>query len=121
MGYCIGGKLAFATAGAHPARVAAAAVIHAGGIAGDAPDSPHKLAPAIEGRLYFGIADNDPSCTPEQQGVLAAALAAAHVRSTIEHVAGKQHGYAVPDFPTYDANAAETHFERIRDLFAASL
>lgn len=121
MGYCIGGRLAFATAGSHPDRVAAAASIHGGGIATDAPDSPHRNAPAIKARLYFGIADNDQSCTPEQQGQLVAALASAHLRYTIDHFAGALHGFAVSDFAVYQPGAAELHFERVRELFAASL
>ena len=41
-GYCMGGRLAFLTAGAHPGAVAAAASIHGGGVATDAADSPHR-------------------------------------------------------------------------------
>ena len=121
MGYCIGGRLAFATAGAHPDAVAAAGAIHGGGIATDAADSPHRNAPAIKARLYFGIADNDASCTPEQQGQLVAALTSAHLRFTIDHFAGKLHGFAVSDFAVFDEGAAAVHFERLRELFAASL
>ena len=88
VGYCIGGRLAFATAGSHPKEIAAAASVHGGSIATDAPDSPHLAAGHIEARLYFAIADEDRSCTPEQQGKLAVALAAAHVDFTVEHLRG---------------------------------
>jgi carboxymethylenebutenolidase len=121
IGYCIGGRLAFSTAGSHPEKIGAAACIHGGGISTDAPDSPHLLAGAIRARLYFGIADNDPSCTPEQQGRLMTALAAAHVRFTIDHFSSVSHGYAMTDFPVYAAEPAELHWRRAEELFAAGL
>lgn len=121
MGYCIGGRLTFLTAIHHAAQVAAAAAIHGGGLATDAPDSPHRRAGEIKARLYLGVADNDPSCTPAQLGMLVTALAEAHVHVTLDRVAGALHGYAVPDFPVYQRAAAEVHAERIRELFATSL
>ncbi len=121
MGYCIGGRLAFATAGSHPTLIAAAAAIHGGNVANDLPDSPHRNAAAVQAPLYFAIADNDRACTPEQQGMLVAALGAAHVRYTVDHFAGAAHGFAVSDFAVHDRAATEVHFERIRALFAATL
>ena len=121
VGYCIGGRLAFATAGAHPERVGAAASIHGGGIATDAPDSPHLAATQIRARLYFAIADNDQTCSPEQQARLVTALASAHVRFTIDHFAGAAHGFAVRDFPVYREAPAEAHVARVTELFAESI
>lgn len=120
-GYCIGGRLSFAAAGAHASEIGAAACIHGGGLASDAPDSPHLAAAKIKANLYFGVADADPSCTPEQLGKLVAALAAAHVQFTVDHFKGRKHGFAVQDFPMYDAAAHDTHWSRIVELFAASL
>ncbi len=80
IGYCMGGRTAFVAAGTYPARVAAAASIHGGGLATAEADSPHRLAPAIRARLYFGVADDDRSCTPESQAMLKAALDEAKVR-----------------------------------------
>jgi carboxymethylenebutenolidase len=119
-GYCLGGRLAFATAGTHPSDIAAAASIHGGGIATDAPDSPHLQADKIEARLYFGIADADSSCTPEHQGVLVTALAKAHLRFTIDHFHGAAHGFAMEDFPVFRKDAAETHWRRLQELFGAA-
>ncbi|APR85691.1 Dienelactone hydrolase [Minicystis rosea] len=119
MGYCIGGRLAFTTAVTYPKDIAAAASIHGGGIATDAPDSPHREADKVEARLYFAISDNDGSCTPEQQGMLVTALAKAHVRFTVDHFRAA-HGFAVSDIPVYDKEAAETHWRRIEELFAVA-
>jgi len=121
VGYCIGGRLAFATAGVHTERVGAAASIHGGAIATDAPDSPHLNAQKVQAKLYFAIADNDPSCTPEQQGKLVSALASAHIDFTVENFANTQHGFALADLPMFDQVAAEQHWGRVRELFASAL
>lgn len=121
MGYCIGGRLTFITAGAFPEQVAAAASIHGGALATDAPDSPHLAAEKIRARLYFGVADNDSSATPEQQAKLVSALAAAHVRFTFDHFQGALHGFAMEDFPVYQASAAEKHWQRVEELFGEAL
>jgi carboxymethylenebutenolidase len=121
-GYCMGGRLAFAAAGAHPDRVAAAASFHGGRLAmEDDPESPHKRASDVQARLYFGVADNDGSCTPEDQARLAAALDAAKVDYRMELYPGAAHGFAVKDFPVYDEAAAERHWERTAELFDATL
>jgi carboxymethylenebutenolidase len=121
IGYCRGGLMTFTAAGAHPARVAAAAAFHAGNIATEDPGSPHLQAGNIRGALYFGVADNDPSCPPEAQARLAAALDEAKVDYELELYAGKGHGFAVPDNPTFDADAAERHWSKALDLFARTL
>ena len=121
VGYCMGGRIAFIAAGAYPERVGAAASFHGGNLANGEPDSPHLKAGHIRAHVYLGVADNDGSCTPEQQGLLASSLGAAHVTYQIELYAGVSHGFAVPDMPVYDAAAAERHWERLTTFFAASL
>jgi len=120
IGYCIGGKLAFLTAGHHASRVAAAAPIHAGGLVSDGDESPHLLASKIEARLYLGIADEDGSCSPAHQAKLIEALATAHVRFTIDHFKGRKHGFAMKDFPVHDERAESLHYLRVRELFTAA-
>jgi carboxymethylenebutenolidase len=121
VGYCMGGRLAFAAAGAHPTRVAAVACIHGGNLATDDPTSPHLQAGKIRAQLYFGVADNDQSCTPEAQALLKAALDDAKVRYTMELYPGASHGFAPPDLPVYDHAASERHWERVLALFAETL
>ncbi len=121
VGYCMGGRIAFTAAGAHPDRIGAAASIHGGHLVTGEPDSPHAKADRIRARVYLGVADNDGSCTPEHQGTLATALGAAHVAYQIELYQGASHGFAVPDMPVYDAAAAERHWERLATLFASAL
>lgn len=121
VGYCRGGLMAFTAAGAHPSRVAAAASIHGGGIATDDPSSPHLKADAIRARLYFGVADNDQSCTPAAQELLRTALDKAAVTYQLEQNPGVGHGYAVADNPSYDQAAADRHWDRVTALFAETL
>jgi carboxymethylenebutenolidase len=121
MGYCMGGRLAFTTAGAHPDRIGAAACIHGGHIVTGEPNSPHLAASKIKAELYFGVADEDGSCTPEHQGILASTLGAAHVAYQIELYRGARHGFAVPDMPVYDQAAAERHWARLATLFKSAL
>jgi carboxymethylenebutenolidase len=121
MGYCMGGRMAFAAAGAYPTRVAAAASIHGGGLATEDPASPHLQAANIGGTLYFGVADNDPSCSLESQAQLTAALDKAKVTYQLELYPGKAHGFAVPDNATFDEAAAEQHWQRVSSLFAGTL
>jgi carboxymethylenebutenolidase len=121
MGYCLGGRLAFTTAGSFPDRIAAAASIHGGGLVTEEADSPHKLSDKVQAKLYFGVADNDRSCTPEQQATLKAALDAAKVRYRLELYPGAQHGFAVSDMPPYNATAAQQHWDRALALFSETL
>ncbi|SNQ49548.1 Dienelactone hydrolase-like enzyme [Frankia canadensis] len=121
VGYCRGGLMAFTMAGELPERIAAAASIHGGGIATDAPTSPHLRAGAITAGLYFGVAENDRSCTPEQRDMLVAALEKAGVRYELDDVPAG-HGFAVRDHTgAYDEAAAENHFAKVTALFAREL
>lgn len=121
MGYCMGGRLAFMVATIVPERVAAVAPIHAGGLVNDTPESPHLRAPKLRAATYFAIADNDPSCTQEQQRLLEDALAAANVRHQLELFPGTKHGFGMSDGAVYDAAATSRVWQRIEALFAAAL
>jgi len=75
----------------------------------------------MRGKLYFACADNDSACTPEQRATLAETLTAAGVDHQIELYPGALHGFAMSDFPVYDAAAAQHRSQRVLELFAASL
>jgi carboxymethylenebutenolidase len=121
VGYCMGGRLAFIASTVWPERVAAVASIHGGGLVTDAEDSPHRGAGRIRASLYLGVADEDPSCTPEHQRALREALDAAGVDYQLELYPGARHGFAMPDFPVYDEAASEKHWERVLALFGRAL
>lgn len=119
-GYCMGGRMSLTTAGHHPERVAAAASFHGGQLASDAPDSPHLVAGRIAGTVYVAAAADDPSFPREQEARLEAVLTDGGVDHTIETYPAA-HGFAVPDNPTYDADAAERHWAALTELYRATL
>ena len=61
IGYCMGGRHAYAAAGTFPARVAAMASLHAGFQVTESADSAHLLTRHIRASCYFGFADGDPA------------------------------------------------------------
>lgn len=119
-GYCMGGGLSLVAAARYPERVAAAASFHGGNLATDAPDSPHRLVPSVSGRVYVAGATDDGSFPPEQEALLEQALTDAGVEHTIETYPAA-HGFAVPDMPTFDADAADRHWRALDELFGATL
>jgi carboxymethylenebutenolidase len=119
-GYCMGGRFSLLAAGTFPERIAAAAAYHPGGLATDAPDSPHLLAAQIKARVYVGGASDDPSFPAEQSQRLAAALEAAHVDHAIETYPAK-HGWVPSDTPVHDAAAAERHYQTLAKLLRDAL
>lgn len=121
VGYCMGGRLAYVAATKMGDRVAAAAAIHPGGLVTDGRDSPHLGTAQIRGRIYVGAADEDRSLTREHQETLRAALSSAGVAHEVELQPGARHGYAMTDFPVYAPAAAERHWDKIVELFAATL
>ncbi len=120
-GYCMGGLLSLIVAGHLGNRVAAAASFHGGNIAAsNDPDSPHLKAGDMTATVYVAGATDDGSFPAEQRDRLEDALTGAGVRHTIETYPAA-HGFAVPDNATYDAAAAERHWEAMSSLFRSSL
>lgn len=119
-GYCMGGRISVVVAGRVPDRVAAAASFHGGGLVTDAADSPHLLAEQMSATVYVAGAANDASFTKAQAATLEQALAAAGVEHTVEFYPAA-HGFAVPDNPPYDGDAAARHWAAMREVFAAAL
>ncbi len=119
-GYCMGGGLSLNAAGRFPDRVGAAASFHGGRIATDAPDSPHLLAAQMTATVYVAGAENDDSFDDEQFQRLSAALVDAGVDHTLVTYPA-HHGFAVPDNPTFDAAAAERHWQALEELYGSAL
>ena len=119
-GYCMGGRLALIAAGTYPERIAAAASYHGGRLASDDPDSPHRLAPRIQARVYVAGAIEDQSFPDDMKQRLEKALTDAGVDHEIETYPAK-HGWVFSDFPVYDAAAAERHWRTLLALFESKL
>ena len=120
-GYCLGGRMSLVASAGLGGTAAAAASFHGGGLAvADNPASPHLAAGQIRATVYVAAATDDHSFTPEQAELLDQALTGAGVPHVIEvYPAG--HGFAVPDNPTYDAAAAERHWQAMSRLYQERL
>ncbi|MDE2370147.1 MAG: dienelactone hydrolase family protein [Burkholderiales bacterium] len=125
-GYCMGGALVVRTAAALPERIGAGASFHGGGLVTDKPDSPHRLAPKIKARMYFGIASNDDQRQPDAKDDLEEAFEAAKNPATIV-VYPARHGWCVPDMPKeagspiYNEAEAERAWAALLALYRGAL
>ena len=120
-GYCMGGGMALRAAGTFPDRIAAAASFHGGNLATDAADSPHTLATRIKAKVLVAGADDDHSFDDAQMHRLDKALKAAGVDASVTIYRGAKHGYAPPDMPVYNPEAAERHWRELLALFSETL
>ena len=120
-GYCMGGRLSLLTAANLGGRVSAAASFHGGNLANaDDPDSPHHRADAIAAAVYVAGAIEDQSFPDEQKELLERTLSEAGVTHTIETYQA-HHGFAVPDNPSYDPDAADRHWAATEQFFGSVL
>ncbi|MCJ2067508.1 dienelactone hydrolase family protein [Methylobacterium sp. J-030] len=120
VGFCMGGGMALASAGAYPDRFAAAASFHGGNLATDASTSPHLSAPRLKAEVYIGAAENDGSYPPAMAERLERSLTEAGVRFSAETYPAA-HGWMMPDFPVHDPAAAARGWRAMRDLFRRTL
>ncbi|MEM6468750.1 MAG: dienelactone hydrolase family protein [Planctomycetota bacterium] len=119
-GYCMGGPIVMRTAAAAPDRVGAAATFHGGGLATDAPDSPHRLIPKMKASFLVAIAENDDKRDPEAKSTLKEAFGEAGLAAEIEvYPAG--HGWCPPDTRVYNEEQAEKAWKRMLVLFENAL
>jgi len=115
VGYCMGGRHAYAAAGTFE-NVAAMASLHAGFQVTDRPDSAHLLTRNIKAECYFGFAEGDPLSPPEHQKIIADACAQWGVPHRLETYPA-QHGFTFPERFCYDKPSAERAWERVFALF----
>jgi len=121
VGFCFAGAMAVRTAAARPDKIAAAASFHGGRLFTDAATSPHLALSRIGARLYFGHAVKDNSMPAEAIAKFDRALEAWGGTYESEVYKGALHGWTVPDSPAYNQPQAERAFEKLKELFAATL
>jgi len=120
-GYCLGGRMSLIAAGGLGRTIAAAASFHGGRLAVDGdPSSPHLAADRITAAVYVAGATDDDTFTAEQAARLESALTGAGVEHTVE-IYPARHGFAVPDNPTYDADAEARHWAALQQFYQAHL
>jgi carboxymethylenebutenolidase len=120
-GYCMTGSYVIRLAAAMPGTIGAGASFHGGGLATDADDSPHLLAPQVEAGLLIAIAENDDEKEPQAKELLRAAFDAAGVDAEIEVYEGTMHGWCPLDSRVYDEAQAERAWARMLALFEREL
>jgi carboxymethylenebutenolidase len=116
-GYCMGGALAFRTAAAVPDRVKAVATFHGGALATDAADSPHRLMAKTRAAFLILPGQDDEKNEPGAVDRLRETAAAADRPAEIE-VYKANHGWCVPDAPSYDKAEADRAWDRLLALYA---
>jgi carboxymethylenebutenolidase len=112
--------MALSAAGRYPDRFAAAASYHGSQLATDAPDSPHRLAPAMQARVYVAGAIEDRGFDDAQKQRLEEALTAAGVDHVVETYQAR-HGWVPSDTPVHDEAATARHWDTLLRLFDESL
>jgi carboxymethylenebutenolidase len=120
-GYCMTGSYTMRLAAAIPARIGAGGSFHGGGLATEADDSPHLLAPKIEAGLLIAIAENDDEKDPNAKVLLREAFEKADVDAEVEVYKGTLHGWCPPDSTVYNEAQAEKAWSRMLALFEREL
>jgi carboxymethylenebutenolidase len=120
-GYCMGGPLSFRAAAAAPARIGAVASFHGGGLATQAPNSPHLLIPRTNASYLVAVADNDDQRDPAAKDTLKAAFAAAGKPAVVEVYKGANHGWTVRGSDAYNEPAAEKAWSELLALYKRAL
>lgn len=120
-GYCMGGPLAFRTAGAVPARVGAVASFHGGGLHTAEPTSPHLTLAKSRAQYLVAVADNDDKQDPTAKDKIKAALDAAKRPNKVEVYEGAAHGWTVRGSQVYNEPAAEKAWAELLALYKRAL
>ncbi len=120
-GYCMTGSYTLRLAADMPERIGAGGSFHGGGLATDAPDSPHLLVPQIKAGFLIAIAANDDEKDPDAKVLLREAFDKAGVNAEIEVYEGTLHGWCPPDSRVYNQAQAERAWSRLLALFEREL
>jgi len=121
LGYCMSGQYAIGAAARFPGRVRAAASIYGVRLKTDAPDSPDLAARKGDAELYVAWAETDHYAPFEELGPFETSLREGGVKGEVELYKGVEHGFAFPQRPAYNRDAAERHWERLFALYGRTL
>lgn len=117
-GYCMTGSFALLSAAAAP-QIKAAASFHGGGLVRESASSPHRNLKA-DARYLVAIGQNDDAKAPGDKDALREAAKAAGCEAEIE-VYAADHGWCVPDSPSYNRDEAERAWARLLALYGSAL
>lgn len=120
-GYCMGGPFTVWSAAAVPERIKAAASFHGGGLVREDYDkSPHKLLPQAKAKFLIAVAKNDDAKAPQEKVDFADAAKAAGREAIVEVYQG-DHGWMVPDAPSFDEAAEAQGYKDLLALYSDAL
>ena len=117
-GYCMTGSFAVIAPSADD-HIHAGASFHGGGLVRSEGPSPHKLL-REDAHYLIAIAQNDDAKAPGDKTALRGAADAVGTTAEIE-VYPADHGWCVPDSPSYDEVQAERAWSRLLDLYREAL
>ena len=121
-GYCMGGPIAFRTAGGDAGpRGSRRVVSTAVSLVTDAPNSPHLQAAKSHAQFLIAIASNDDARSPKDKDVLKETFAQANLPAEIEVYEGAAHGWCPPDSQVYNEPKAEKAWSRLLALYGKAL
>ncbi len=119
-GYCMGGPFTVWSAAATD-RIKAAASFHGGGLVRDDYDqSPHKVLANTDASFLIAVAKDDDADAPDHKTIFAEAAVAAGRPAEVKVYDG-DHGWTVPDSPSYSQQAAETAYADLLALYSSAL
>jgi carboxymethylenebutenolidase len=123
MGFCIGGHMTYLTA--CETDVSAAASFYGGGIAapagpGGAPPTLGRT-PGIRGRILCLFGEKDGFIPADQVDAIREALRSADVDHEVVVYPGADHGFFCDQRPSYQKEAADDAWRRVKELFADKL
>jgi carboxymethylenebutenolidase len=121
VGYCMSGAFITTVAGRFTDRFAANVSLYGVWIVTEHEDSPHLLAPQIEGEMYFAFAEHDQWVPDNVIPDLTATLDANGVPNEIETFPGTEHGFAFPQRDAYHEPSAEIVWGKMFELYARVL
>jgi carboxymethylenebutenolidase len=120
-GYCMGGPLVMRTMAFVPDRVRSGGSFHGGGLATNAPTSPHLLVPQMKAKaVLIAVAQNDDQQDPTVKDKVRDAFAAANIPAEIE-VYPAQHGWCPPDSQVFDQVQADRAWAPLLATFEKGL
>ena len=120
-GYCMGGPFTVWSAAAMPDRIKAAASFHGGGLVRpDNPASPHALIGDSAASFLIAVARDDDAKDPQAKTTFDAAAKAADRPATVKVYDG-DHGWTVPDAPSFAQEAADLAYADKLALYKGAL
>jgi carboxymethylenebutenolidase len=122
IGYCMSGQYIMSVAGRYPEHFRASVSCYGVGIVSSKPDSPHLLAPKVQGELFFAFAETDEYVSDDVVPTLRESLDQHAVNYQLDTYPGTHHGFCFPERRgAYDEPAAEDVWRRSFEIFDRQL